>query len=77
VDGEIAADGCVVKLYANLAPDPSPSTEDTESKEQAEGLPLTSDSHRAGWSPILLLDNFILLVEVGNFLVFVVDRNDP
>jgi hypothetical protein len=28
--------------------------------------------------PILLLDNLIiLLVEVGNFLVFVMDRNDP
>lgn len=76
----IPIDGCVVvvDLYANLSPDPSLSAEDTESKEQAEGLPLTSNSHRAGRSPVLLLNNFIiLLVEVGNFLMFVMDRNDP
>jgi hypothetical protein len=69
---------CVVELYADLAPDPSLSAEDTETKEEAEGLPLASNSHRAGWGQVLLLGIFIiLLVEVGNFLVFVVDRRDP
>ena len=27
--------------------------------------------------PVLLLSNFILLVDVGDFLVFVMDRYDP
>jgi hypothetical protein len=35
----------VGELYATLAPDPSLSAEDAEAKEQAEGLPLTSNSH--------------------------------
>lgn len=74
---EVAMDECVVELYANLAPDPSLSTEDTQPKEEAEGLPLASNSHRAGRGPILLLSNLIiLLLEVGNLLVFVADRND-
>jgi len=68
----------VVQLYANLASDPSLSAEDTKPKAEADGLPLTSDSHRAGGGPILLLNDFIiLLVEVGQFLVFVMNRNDP
>jgi hypothetical protein len=68
----------VVQLYADLAPDPSLSAEDTKPKAEADCLPLTSNSHRTGGGPILFLDNFIiLLVEVGHFLVFVIDRNDP
>ena len=47
---EVAVEECVVELYADLAPDPSLSTEDTETKEEAEGLPLASNSHRAGWA---------------------------
>lgn len=75
---EVAAEECVVELYADLAPDPSLSAEDTEAKEEAEGLPLASNSHRAGWGQVLFLSNLIvLLVEVGNFLVFVMDRRDP
>ena len=38
----------VVELEANLAPDPSLSAEGTKSEEEAEGLPLTSNSHGAG-----------------------------
>jgi len=38
----------VVQSYADLASDPSLSAEDTKPKAQADGLPLTSDSHRAG-----------------------------
>jgi len=37
-----------VQLYADLAPDPSLSAEDTKPKAEADSLPLTSDSHRAG-----------------------------
>lgn len=37
-----------VQLYADLAPDPSLSAEDTKPKAEADGLPLTSNSHGAG-----------------------------
>lgn len=37
--------GRIVPLYADLAPDPSPSAEDTKSKAEADGFPLTSNSH--------------------------------
>jgi len=75
---EVAMDKHIVQLYANLLPDPPFSAEDTKPKAEANGLPLTSDSHRAGWSPILLLNKFvILLVEIGHFLVFVMNRSCP
>jgi len=75
---EAGTDECVVQLYANLAPDSSLSAEDTKPKAEAKSLPLTSNSHRAGRGPILLLGDFvILLLEVGHFLVFVMNRNDP
>jgi len=38
----------IVQLYSDLAPDSSLSAEDTKSKAEADGLPLTSNSHRAG-----------------------------
>jgi hypothetical protein len=45
---EAEMDECAVQLYANLAPDPSLSAEDTKAKAEADGLPLTSNSHGAG-----------------------------
>lgn len=87
----------MAELQANLAPDPSLSAEGTQSKKEADGFPLASNSHRTcravmymrqatiqvtkgeGYvHPILLLNNLVIaLLEVGNFLVFVIDRNDP
>ena len=47
---EIGIYGWVVELEANLAPDPSLSTEGTKPEEEAEGLPLTSNGPGAGWA---------------------------
>ena len=45
-----AADEGVLQLHANLAPDSPLGAEYTKPKEEAESLPLASNSHRAGWA---------------------------
>ena len=38
----------IVQLYANLASDPPPRTEDTKPKAKVDGFPLALNNHRAG-----------------------------
>ena len=42
---EVAMHERIVRLYSDLASDPSLSAEDTKPKAKADCLPLTSDSH--------------------------------